>query len=64
MAQRTLVASGTVTVRHVGTGREWDEAIEVFEEDMVDAMGVEDAAAYITQEQTPEDIEVLDFDLS
>lgn len=37
----TLVASGTVRVRDLDTGAEWDEIVEVFEEDLTDTNGHE-----------------------
>jgi hypothetical protein len=37
----SLVASGTVRVRSLATGIEWDEIVEVFEQDLEDTDGSE-----------------------
>jgi hypothetical protein len=64
-----LVASGTVTVRCLDTGREWDEIVEVFERDLQDTDGsgltVEDAARRVAKNQaSPAIVETLEADLS
>ena len=38
---RAVVASGTVVVRSLATGKEWEEMVEVFEGDMEDTDGSE-----------------------
>jgi hypothetical protein len=63
-----VVASGTITVRDLDSGREWDEIVEVFERDMDDAADevcVEDVARRVAQNQAlPRRVETLGADLS
>lgn len=64
-----LVASGTVHVRNVDSGREWDEIVEVFERDMTDTDGsnltVEDVARRVaTNQASPATVETLAADIS
>jgi hypothetical protein len=64
-----LVASGTVRVRNLDTGCEWDEIVEVFERDMTDTDGsnltVEDVARRVASNQaSPATVETLETDLS
>lgn len=63
-----VVASGTVRVRELqGAGREWDEIVEVFEEDLEDTNGeeltVEDVARRVAQNQADGPVETLEVDL-
>jgi hypothetical protein len=62
-----LVASGTVRVRDM-SGHEWDEIVEVFEEDLDDTNGEtlapEDVACRVAQNQCVEWVETLECDLS
>jgi hypothetical protein len=65
----SLVASGTVRVRCLDTGREWDEIVEVFEQDMEDTDGSEltpeDVARRVAINQaSPSTVETLEADLS
>lgn len=65
MEQRTVAASGTVTVRDIITGDEWKEIVEVFERDIEEDFGVEDVAATVAIAQAePNVVEVLEYDLS
>lgn len=61
-----VVAQGTVTVRSLVTGEEWDEAVEVFEEDVTwgDGMTVEDAARLVARNQAIDPVETLECDIS
>ena len=63
-----LIANGTVTVRSLTTGDEWDEIVEVFERDLADTNGetltVEDVGRRVAQNQAPEPVETLEADLS
>lgn len=63
-----VVASGTVTVRNLDTGEEWDEIVEVTGRDMDDAHDettVEDVARRIADMQAdPAYTETLEADLS
>lgn len=63
-----LIASGTVCVRSLLTGAEWDEIVEVFERDLTDTNGdsltVEDVARRVAQNQAGEQVETLEADLS
>jgi len=65
----SVVASGTVRVRNLDSGREWDEIVEVFERDMTDTDGsnltVEDVARRVARLQaSPATVETLETDLS
>jgi hypothetical protein len=61
-----VIASGTVVVRTMH--REFEEIVEVFEEDMQDTDGstltVEDAARRQAMRQAPEAVETLAVDVS
>jgi hypothetical protein len=64
----TLVASGTVRVRDLDTGAEWDEIVEVFEEDLDDTDGhelpPEDVARRVAVNQAlPATVETLGVDI-
>lgn len=62
---KDVVASGTVRVRALDTGEEWDEAVEVFDSDVeFDGMTVEDAGRLIAVEQAGVPVETLEADLS
>ena len=63
-----LIANGTVTVRSLTTGDEWDEIVEVFKRDLADTNGetltVEDVGRRVARNQAPEPVETLEADLS
>jgi IMP cyclohydrolase len=63
-----VVASGTVRVRCLETGDEWDELVEVFEQDLEDTDGttmtVEDAARRQACRQAGFTVESLEADVS
>lgn len=58
------VARGTVRVRSLDTGLEWDEKVHVIEDDIENDWTVEDAARMIVRQQTADDIETLGANLS
>jgi hypothetical protein len=67
----TVVASGTVRVRSLRTGDEWDETVDVAEEDMdwyIEnvhvGITVEDAAREQAERQACEPVETLEVDIS
>jgi hypothetical protein len=64
-----LVASGTVRVKDLQSGAEWDEIVEVFERDLEDTNGnelpPEDVARRVAVNQaSPATVETLAVDLS
>lgn len=66
-----VVASGTVTVRDLETGAEWDEIVEVFEKDMdwYDERDLETTVEDVARNQAnrqadPARTETLEADLS
>lgn len=63
-----VVCSGTVRVRSLLTGNEWDEMVEVFEEDLEDTNGdeltPEDVARRVASAQAGHQVETLECDLS
>lgn len=64
-----VIASGTVRVRDLDTGREWDEIVVVRECDLQDTDGeelaVEDVARRVANLQSdPAIVETLEVDLS
>lgn len=63
-----VIASGTVTVRSLSTGREWEEMVEVFEDDLDDTDGttltVEDAARRVARYQAGGHVETLEAEVS
>jgi hypothetical protein len=66
---RSVIASGTVRVRDLRSGAEWDEIVEVFDRDMEDTDGtmlcVEDVARRVAVNQaSPADVETLGVDVS
>jgi hypothetical protein len=64
----TVVASGTVCVRSLRTGDEWDEMVEVFERDLTDTNGdaltPEDVARRVARLQAGVEVETLEVDIS
>lgn len=63
-----VVASGTVRVRDLATGAEWDEIVEVFERDLTDTNGhelpPEDVARRVaTNQASPADVETIEVDI-
>jgi len=66
LADNKTVASGIVVVRDLDTGQEWEEIVEVFEEDIEeDGLTVEDVARQVAMAQAePADVETLEVDLS
>lgn len=65
---RGVVASGTVCVRDLHSGAEWDEIVEVFERDLMDTNGhelpPEDVARRVAVNQaSPATVETLKVDI-
>jgi hypothetical protein len=67
----SVVASGTVTVRCLDTGAEWDEMVEVFERDLdwAEERGLEtcvedEAREAAVRQAEPAPVETLDVDIS
>jgi len=64
----SVVASGTVRVRDLRSGAEWDEIVEVFERDLTDTNGhelpPEDVARRVAVNQaSPADVETIEVDI-
>lgn len=61
----SLVADGTVVVRDLASGEEWNECVEVWEKHLIAGKTVDDAARQIAQRQAePSVVETLEVDLS
>lgn len=60
----TEVCSGTVRVRALATGDEWDEKVVVDERDIDDGVVPEDAARRIARAQCAGQVETLEADLA
>lgn len=59
-----IVCTGTVTVRALDGGAEWQEKVEVQERDIEDGWTPEDAARMVARSQAGGQVETLEADLS
>lgn len=57
------VASGTIRVRSLATGEEWDEKVHVEERDLEERTPIEDTARRIARAQAGGQVETLEVRL-